>query len=332
MKDKDIIIPNMLSDETMLNDMRLMLDEELAKPENERDLDTIRDITAAMVELADDHVPQIPSADFILGKAEERKRSGIRVFRRWAAAISACFAVCIGLNGYTLATYGENLLETVLRKTKSGFALTLSNDPDDKNAPPLSTATAEFTTTEWTVPWKTTTGAASDTTVTTETEAVTTEKPSDGNTTPDDMIKYISGTIRDFCGEHDVAPYVPTKLPEEMAYNGFFEAVDTHYEDMTESDDFYFTFTNGNEQQFSLTIEKYSTHKDLPEILIPSDDQKFIEGTQNGIHAYVFPTRNRVTVIFTCDNIAYTINGYNISADALMQLAYSFVPSDNDIK
>ena len=60
MKDKDIIIPNMLSDETMLNDMRLMLDEELAKPENERDLDTIRDITAAMVELADDHVPQIP--------------------------------------------------------------------------------------------------------------------------------------------------------------------------------------------------------------------------------------------------------------------------------
>ena len=53
MKDTDSIIPNELSDEVMLSDLQQMLDEELAKPENERDLDAVRDITAAIVELSD---------------------------------------------------------------------------------------------------------------------------------------------------------------------------------------------------------------------------------------------------------------------------------------
>ena len=68
MKDKDNSIPNVMSDETMLNDLRCMLDEELAKPENERDLDKVRDITAAMVELSDVKIPQPPPADFINGR------------------------------------------------------------------------------------------------------------------------------------------------------------------------------------------------------------------------------------------------------------------------
>ena len=326
MKDKDNSIPNVMSDETMLNDLRCMLNEELAKPENERDLDKVRDITAAMVELSDVKIPQPPSADFILNKAAQKKRSGIRVLHKWAAAVSACFAVGIALNCYTLAAYGENLLEVVLRKTQSGFTLDLSQEPDDNR---LVTNVSEYTTTQWSVPWKTTNTEGSDTNVTTETTAI--DKQGNG-TSPSEMIAYIGETIEQLCGEHGFAPLVPTELPPEMAFNGFFKADEIHYEKMQDSEDFYFTFSNGNEQQFSLAIEKYQSHDDLPEILIPSDNQEFIEGTENGIHVYAFPSRNRVTAIFTDGSCSYTLNGYNISADAMMKLAYSFVPSESDIK
>ena len=328
MKDKENIIPNILSDETMLIDLRHMLDEELARPENERDYDAIKEITAAMVQLSDDSIPETPSADLILGKAAERKRSGIRIVKKWAAAISACFAVGIGLNCYTIVAYGENLIETVLRKTKSGFTLDLSNEPESTGT---ITQTAEFTTTEWTVPWKNNDTTETEATAT-DTEPVTEPTSHGSETPPDEMISYIANTIKDFCGEQGVSPYVPAKLPDELAYNGFFKAEDLHYEAMDKSEDFYFTFANGTEQQFTLTIEKYQSHDDLPEILIPSDNQKFIEGTENGIHVYAFPSRNKVTAIFTLDSSSYTINGYNISADAVMQLAYSFVPSDSEIK
>ena len=333
MKDIEKNIPNMLSDETMLNDLRLMLNEELAKPENERNYDAVKEITAAMVELADDKVPPIPSADAILGKTAERKRSGIRVVKRWAAALSACFAVGIALNCYTLAAYGENLLEVVLKKTPSGFSLDLSNEPEDGNK---VTQVSEFTTTEWVVPWKNvdTTETETVTTVTdaAETEPVTETSENKVAIPPEEMIGYIANTIKDFCGEHGVTPYVPSVLPDEMIYNGFFKAEEQHHESLPDSDDFYFTFTNGTEQQFTLTIEVYRSHDDLPEILIPSDNQKFIEGTENGIHVYAFPSRNRVTAIFTVGSSTYTLNGYNISADAVMQMAYSFIPTDSEMK
>ena len=328
MKDIEHIIPNSLSDETMLNDLRQMLDEELAKPENERDLDAVRDITAAMIEISDAEIPPAPSADKILGKAAERKRSGIKMLRKWATAISACFAVGIALNCYTLAAYGENIFELVLKRTKSGFSLDLSQEPDDKRH---VTRVSEYTTTEWVVPWKTT-GATNDNgIVTTETEPVAGVDDPKG-TSPEKMVEYIADTITDLCSQHGLTPCVPSELPDEMAYNGFFEATEVHYEKMEDSDDFYFTFSNGTEQQFSLTIEEYPTHDDLPEILIPSDNQEYIEGTKNGLHVYAFPSRNRVTAIFTYGSSSYTLNGYNISADALMNLAYSFGTSESDIK
>lgn len=332
MKDTDSIIPNELSDEVMLSDLQQMLDEELAKPENERDLDAVRDITAAIVELSDVKIPSPPSVDDIMNKAAEKKRKKIGHIRRWVTALSACFVAGIALNCYTLATYGENIIEAVLRRTRSGFTIDLSRMPhNDEREPvkppvddPKPTGTAWY---DPLLPWLS---------ITTETTAapVTTETTPDnsGGTAPNKMVDYIADSIIEGCSEHGIVPFVPSELPSEMAYNGFFELKESHYEAMEDSEDMDFVFDNGNRQLFKITLEKYKSEKELPEVLIPSDNTDYLEGEERGTHVYAFPNRNRVTAVFVHENITYTITGYNISADAIMKLAYSFVPSDPDIK
>ena len=334
MKDIDSIIPNDLSDEVMLSDLQQMLDEELSKPEKERDFDAISEITAAMVELADAQ-PSPPPTENIIGRVAEVRRKKIGHIKRWATALSACFVACIALNFYTLATYGENLIEAVLKRTRSGFTIDLArlphNDrrdpvkpPKDHHEPPKTTGTAWYDPLR---PWIS---------ITTETHAVqevtTTTSSDSSGTAPDKMISYIADNMIRVCGEHGIVPFVPSELPAEMAYNGFFELEESHYEAMEDSEDIDFIFSNGNEQKFKITLEKYKSEEDLPEILIPTDNADYLEGEKGGTHVYAFPVRNRVTVVFVHESITYTITGYNISADALMELAYSFVPSDQGIK
>lgn len=336
MREKDSsIIPNDLSEEAMLSDLQQMLDEELAKPEKERDLDAIKEITEAIVGIADVQPPE-PPMEKIIGEAADRRRKKIGHIRRFAVALSACFVVGISLNFYTLATYGENIIEAILKRTRSGYSIDLSRMPHNDNRDPARppkgphehdpkpTGTAWF---DPLLPWLS---------ITTETTASqqTTETVSGGNggTAPDKMVNYIADSMIKVCGEHGIVPFVPSELPSEMAYNGFFEMKESHYEAMEDSEDIDLIFSNDNQQQFKITLEKYKSEKDLPEILIPSDNSDYLEGEERGTHVYAFPNRNRVTAIFVHENITYTITGYNISADAIMKLAYSFVPSDQDIK
>lgn len=335
MKETDSNIPNSLTDEAMLSDLQHMLDEELAKPDDEKDFDAIQEITSAMVELADIQPPPPPSADFIINKAAERRRSKrISHIRRFTAALSACFVVGISLNFYTLATYGENIFEAILKRTRSGFTIDLSRMAhNDDRALPVTTQEhheIRVTGTAWYdpfLPWLSITTKAPVTTVTTETSADVKE-----NEVHDKMAEYVADSMKALCSEHDVVPFVPSKIPPEMAFNGSFDLKESHYEHMEDSEDFDFVFDNGHKQLFKITLEKYRSEDDLPEVLIPSDNTDYIEGERNGTHVYAFPNRNRVTAIFVHENIIYTITGYNISADAIMELAYSFVPSDQDIK
>lgn len=332
MKETDSIIPNELTDEVMLSDLQQLLDEELAKPEKERDLDAIKEITAAMVEIADVQPPP-PPTEKIIGAAAERRRKKIGHIRRWATALSACFVVGIALNFYTLATYGENIIEAVLKRTRSGYSIDLSrmnhNDERDPAKPPKEEHDPKSTGTMWYdpfLPW------LSITTETTASHETTGTVSDNSGTAPDKMVNYIADSMKKVCGEHNIVPFVPSELPSEMEYNGFFELKESHYEAMEDSEDIDLVFSNDNQQQFKITLEKYKSEEDLPEILIPSDNTDYLEGEERGTHVYAFPNRNRVTAVFVHENITYTITGYNISADAIMKLAYSFVPSDSDIK
>ena len=148
-----------------------------------------------------------------------------------------------------------------------------------------------------------------------------------GENEPAQTAEYVDNCIIDFCREYDFMPYVPGSFPPEIAYDGVFEMTESHYECMTESDDFYFTFSNGNEQQFTITLEKYRSADELPEMLIPSDDYSVKEEVVNGTPIFAFPNDNISTAVFVHDEVCYTINGYNISADAIMKLASGFVPA-----
>ena len=65
--------------------------------------------------------------------------------RRWAAVISACFAVCIALNFYTLRTYGYNVVETLIKAVSSGFSVDLAHFDDQLPLSPATTATTVTT-------------------------------------------------------------------------------------------------------------------------------------------------------------------------------------------
>lgn len=281
------LITHLFSDNRMISDLRKMLDEEFIKSDEERDYNTICELTAAIVDISDDEVPQ-PETDTIIEKASEKKRSGITIVRKMAAGLSACFIAAIGANCYTLITHGENLWDTILKKSKGGYTIDLGAQP---GAVPY----------EYSLP-----------------------EPGED---PAQSSEYVVNCMLDLCGEYDVEPFVPSELPPEIAYNGVFEMTESHYECMAESDDFYFTFENGNTQKFTISLEKYPTPEDMPEILIPSDSYDVRDEEVNGTHIFVFPLNNRATAVFVHDDICYTINGYNIPTDAIFKLASGFVPA-----
>ena len=96
---KNKAITDKLSDKSMLDDLQALLNEELAKPLEERDLDAIEKITNAMVDINDEEIPQPVPAEKVLAEVSGKKETKQdRTAAKWAAALSACFAVCIVLN------------------------------------------------------------------------------------------------------------------------------------------------------------------------------------------------------------------------------------------
>ena len=69
---KDISITDKLSDKNMLYDLQRLLDEELAKPLEERDLDAVKDITDAIVGINDEEIPKPVGAEGILAEVSAR--------------------------------------------------------------------------------------------------------------------------------------------------------------------------------------------------------------------------------------------------------------------
>ena len=96
---KDKLISDKLSDNQMLEDLQRLLDEELSKPLEERDLDAIKEITDAVISINDEKVPKPVSADKVLGEASARKKRGrIIQLRKWTAILAACFVSKISLS------------------------------------------------------------------------------------------------------------------------------------------------------------------------------------------------------------------------------------------
>ena len=326
----------------MLDDLKALLNDELAKPIEERDLDAIEKITVAMVDIKDREIPQPVSAEEVLAEAAaRRKRHRIALLRKWAAVLSACFALCLGLNFYTLKTYGSNVFEAMINMAKSGFSID-TNQLRDIEPAALNTTVTTTTVpaaTQGTEAMTTTTGvnspatgiitqAAATTTVNAIVSATTTQIPA-GSSPMEQMLGRCSAETRGMAGEiltkaesAGIYPCYPTFLP-----SGFEDMIctDFHNERLKDSNDCYFTFEN-SASKIDITAEEYYSAELMPDVLVPSDNDSYDIFRGKEISGFIMGDSRNCTAVFVYGNTVYTLHGSGVNYNELEVIAESFVP------
>lgn len=334
-------ITDKLSDKNMLDDLQAFLNEELAKPLEERDLDAIEKITCAMVDINDKEVPQPVSAEEVLAEAAARKRRHrIVLLRKWAATLSACFALCVALNFYTLRTYGSNVFETMINMAKSGFSIDTNQLRDlEPAAPPegmtttTTTAPAGVYTTQVTGAMATTaatyTAVTGNLTTTAASAYTTAAIPGISGTPMETMVNRCDVSARSMAldiltnaDKAGVYPCYPTQLPDTLSD---LECTDFHNEKLKDSNDCYFTFENGS-VKLDINIEAYYSEELMPNVLIPSDNDSYDIFKGREISGFIMGDDNSCTAVFVYENTVYTLHGSGVSYNELEVIAERFIP------
>ncbi|WP_294410151.1 DUF4367 domain-containing protein [uncultured Ruminococcus sp.] len=342
-------ITDKLSDKNMLDDLQALLNEELAKPLEERDLDAIEKITNAMVDINDEEIPQPVPAEKVLAEAAARKkRHRIVLLRKWAAVLSACFALCIGLNFYTLRTYGSNVFEAMINMARSGFSIDTGQLRDLDPASDMATTTTSTTTvpaaiysTQGTYAMATTTvvtyttGAMSQGISTTAAPASTTAVAASTTAVPvnsSPMEQMLSrcdaeavGMAEDILTKAEtvgIYPCYPTQLPANF---GDMTCTDFHNEKLKDSNDCYFTFEN-SASKIDVTIEEYYSEELLPNVLVPSNNDSYEIFRGKEISGFIMGDSRKCTAVFVYGNTVYTLHGSGVNYNELEVIAEGFVP------
>ena len=336
-------ITDKLSDKNMLDDLQALLNEELAKPLEERDLDAIEKITNAMVDINDEEIPQPVPAEKVLAEAAARKkRHRIVLLRKWAAVLSACFALCIGLNFYTLRTYGSNVFEAMINMARSGFSIDTSQLRDIDPAAPVAASTTATTagiyTTTTTVAATQVSGMFTTTVPDTYATAVTaTNVPASTTTVPVPAGDSPMANMLSRCDEEAVGmaeemltkaetvgiyPCYPTQLPTDF---GSMTCTDFHNEKLKDSNDCYFTFEN-SASKIDITVEEYYSEELLPNVLVPSDDDSYGIFRGKEISGFIMGDSRKCTAVFVYGNTVYTLHGSGVNYNELEVIAEGFVP------
>ena len=348
---KDISITDKLSDKNMLDDLKQLLDEELAKPLEERDLDAIKEITDAMVGINDEEIPQPVKAEAVLGEVSARRKRGrMQLIRKWAAVISACFAVCVAVNFYTIRTYGSNVIETVIKAVKSGFSIDLKEIKDmEEPASPVTTTTmgipltttttagisdttttapvpAGFTTTNPPQTWTNTTSAPAGMTTTT---TATVGLPVSSSTTVTGNFANcnkgaatVAGIIVEKAEHSGITPCYPEYIPDWLSG---IELTESSTETLKDSKDMYFTFSSGN-GKFDIIIEDYYSEDLMPEVMVPSDRSDYDVIKNANAKGFVIYEKTGCTALFVSGNTVYTLHSEDIGHEEMLRIAESFVP------
>jgi len=277
---------------TMLADLQAMLDEALQAPVEERDFDSIAEITAAIADIAgggisDDTVAQRAkdTAEQVVSTAKRRRISRVV---KWAVSLSACFLLSLSLNLYSFSTFGVSAVEAAVRIAQNGFSLDLSKENYESEFLDPSLG-------------KDPSGQIPGTTL-----------PA-GQTNSE-----IGKAMLENCRNNGFYPCYPTKdLPTAM------ELIDFEFKPLAASDDFYFTFT-GEGTQLDIIIENYPSKEAIPEFLMPSARKNFSTYESGVIRFYLFEEEDTKTTVFTFDNAVYTIVGRGIDTADLVDFTGSF--------
>ena len=203
----------------MLSDLQAMLDEALQAPDEERDYDSIAEITAAIAEIAGGSI----SDDTVSVRAQETAEQVVNTCRRkrisrvvkWAAALSACFAISLSLNLYSFTTFGVSAVEAAVRIVQNGFSVDLSKE----------TYESEFLDPS-------------------QGQAIVGQDPTDATEPGGSLTTSSIGiAMLEKCRENGFFPCYPkSDLPFET------QLLDFEFKDQADSQDFYFTFTGEDAQ------------------------------------------------------------------------------------
>lgn len=330
-----------LMNDDPLAELQAELEGELELPEDLRDYDKIAELTAAMAEMTD-CAPDVNAEERCIQAvrndlAVQKKKRRFSVVSRWLAAAAACFTVFAALNVYTMSTFGEDFFSTVVKFTQNGFSLdfsqntmpsggTISGVPVTTGSNPLSTvpAMAAVTTEQPLTPAATTENSHGSTD---NAEAYTTHAVT---TSPAGMIPPIV-TLTPSTGQPD---NFADEIDRILTESGQFKLLIPHYnsdmsmtshdhETTSNSEDFYFTFSN-SEKQLDFIIEVYNFRGDIPLNLVPSENSKMMSVNNNFATVYMFEEDSHTTAMFVYDMAVYTIVGHNMNISEMADVALSY--------
>ena len=139
-------------DSNIINDIQTQLDEELSKSDKDFNPDKVAELTAVIAQIKGGTLTEERKLDNI-GKITdavmtEQKRSQINRICKVLSTVCACLFIVIGLNIYTMNTFGDDLFSAAIKAAQNGFSLDFSGS--DNDTPPneddpveaLSTTTA----------------------------------------------------------------------------------------------------------------------------------------------------------------------------------------------
>lgn len=127
------------------------------------------------------------------------------------------------------------------------------------------------------------------------------------------------------CQYDDFTPCAPI---EYDCVDPYIPLTDFSSEHMTDSDDYYFAFSD-EEHQVDIIIEKYNDPDDIPQLIIPISEASHWKITGEVGAIYIFHKDDRMCAVFVYDNCVYTITGYNFD-ESFEDFAVSFrVPIQN---
>lgn len=277
----------------MLADLQAMLDEALQAPAEERDLDSIAEITAAIADLAGGDI----SDDTVAEKAQQTAEQVVSTVKRrrisravkWAVSLSACFLLSLSLNLYSFNTFGVSAVEAAVRIVQNGFSIDLSKENYESEFLDPSQGKDLY------------------------------GQPGQAGEVKDGYTDSSVGrAMIEKCRENGFFPCYPTKdMPVELSLADF------EFKPLEASDDFYFTFS-GEGAQLDIIIENYPGKEDIPEFLLPSARKNYSTYESGVIRFYLFEEDGLSTTVFTFDSAVYTIVGRGIDKKTLVDFTGGF--------
>lgn len=290
--DKNTLIEKILrdtkTDELLFEELRMQLDEELAKPYDSRDTDKIAQITEELAVLRDYN----DSIDARIGAAQERlvqkldspaPKPKFLLRKRALAAVMSCMVLLIGLNIYSFTAFGQNIFSAIVEHVSNGFKISFSDDNPTNVSPTDQQPTEEDNV----------------------------DVPPCGSITrpASDAV----GFIEDVLAENGVTSPIPKYFPDDLSI--------TDYEiNKVSSGTSLRFFLDSPVSSLCMTVECYLRSSDIPEILYPNIGGKLEQIELGGRSVFLITNGDVYTAAFCIGKNVFSLRSEHLDYDTFINI------------